>query len=113
MRYVLSCLQHHRGCGFVGDAIGNIHQSVCGHHAYFGVGTRRSTSVCDTVTNPDVRHARADRFHYAGSFTAQATGQWDRIESGSMVGIDEVDANCCVADLGLTFGWLACVDLFH
>src|SRR3546814_14996358 len=44
----------------------------------------------------------SDGFDNAGGVGPGAAGKWHRIEAGAMIGVDEVEADCLVADANFT-----------
>src|SRR5262249_20145617 len=94
-----------------GDALGDLDEPVRGHDADLSVGAGRPAGVGHAVARLNVRDVRPDRLHDAGGLAAQARRQWQRVEAGAMVCVDEVYPDGGVADAGLALAGLADLDV--
>ena len=90
--------EHHAGCGVEGDAFGQPHHVLRGHHARFAVAAGRVAGVSRTVARMQVRHALAHCLDDARAFHAQQQRQRVGVQAGALVDVDEVQAAGVVAN---------------
>jgi hypothetical protein len=89
--------------GLVADALGHLHQSVPGNQPLLGVGAGWHARIGHPVTDRDLGHAVANRLDDAATLHAEHMRQLgQRVETGAVVDIDEVQA-----DRGVTQAYLA------
>ncbi len=87
-------LEHDRGALLEGHRFRQVHQVPLGQHMDFGIGAQRTGGVGDAVAGLEAGDRAAHRLHHPGTLGAQARGQrWRRIETATVVGLDEVEAD--------------------
>jgi len=94
-------LEHHGRTGLEIDAVRQLHDTLCRHHAHLAVAARRLAGVGDAVTGLQVRDARTHRLDHARRLHAQRQRQRVRVQAGALVDVDEVQADGVVADAHL------------
>ena len=91
--------------------LGTLTSLSAAYEPLFRIGAGRAACISHAVSDLDLGHTLADRFHHAGAFATDATGQRQRVQAGTMVGIDEVQADRGVPDLGLAFSRITDFDV--
>ena len=106
-------LQHHGGGFLVGNAGRYFDQFLRAHHTRFRISPGRTAGVGNPVARLDMVYARADGLDHASAFQADPTGQRQWIQTGAMVGIDEIQANRRVAHARLACSGLSDLDIIE
>lgn len=99
-------LQHHGGALLETDRFGQAHQPVGRHVADFGIGPERPAGIRDAIAGGQIGHPVPHGFDHPRCLQPDAGGQRDRIQSGAVVGIDEVQAHRMMTHPHLTWGGL-------
>ena len=105
-------LQHHRRAGVETDAVGQDQQAMRRDVAHLGIGANRPAGIGHAVADLDLGDALTDRLDHPGAFQADARGQGQRIEAGTVIGIDVVEADGVVAHRRFAGGRGGQVDCF-
>ena len=93
--------QNHRRSGLVIDEIRQLHQPRNRHNGRLRISARLVRRVGHAVAGPNRARALADGFHHAGRLHADHVRKLrDRIASGAVVDIGEVEANGRMPDAG-------------
>src|SRR5690606_12692422 len=102
--------EHHRSRFVKRQKIGNFQDTYCGHIAHFSISTNRALSVSDAITFLQMRYAATHRLDNASRLKTQPVRQCLRIETGSIINVDEVQPYRLLCDLYFIICW--CADLF-
>jgi hypothetical protein len=70
--------------------------------ADFGIGADRAAGIRDAVTHLDFADALAHRLDHARAFNANPRRQRQRVKTGAVIGVDEIEADRMVAHCGFT-----------
>src|SRR3546814_12138725 len=95
-------LQKNGGGHFGRYVIRDGNQSPGRHNPCAGISAGWTHGISDAVAGREIVDLWSDGFDNAGGFGPDAAGKWHRIEAGAMVGVDEVEADCLVADANFT-----------
>ena len=104
--------EHHRGCGLVIDAVGQLQQTVRRDQPRFGIGAERRSAVGDAVARLQIGDTSTDFLDHTRRLAAQPTRQLYRIQSRPIVDVDEVQPYCGMADARLARTGLAQIEFF-
>src|SRR3569623_971634 len=94
-------LEQQGGGGAIIDRVGQLEELFRGQVAFAGISAARRAEGTDTLPHRKAGHALPDRCEHAGRLTAEATGQLDRVEAATVIGVDEVEADRGVAHADL------------
>jgi hypothetical protein len=108
-------LEHHGRAGFEADGVGQLADALRRHDAHLAVRTGRMAGIGRAVANLEMRDTLAHRLDDARAFHAQRQGHRQLVQAGTLVDVDEVQADGLVADADLARPGLADLDLhqFH
>ncbi|MGY4619448.1 hypothetical protein ACVWZ4_004675 [Bradyrhizobium sp. USDA 4472] len=104
-------LQHHCSRGHVVDPVRQLQKPIGRDQPRLGIGAKRRSAVCDTVTRLQISDAWPDFFDNARGLAAEPTRQLGRIHARAVVDVDEVEANSGMANARLAWSRLADIDL--
>ena len=105
-------LEQHRRCHLVRDATGNLYQARRVEIAVLGIRTDRHARIDDVISHGNVGDAVADRFNDARRFAAETHRQLHRVQTGTVISVDQVEADRGMANLCLSLARFGELDLF-
>jgi hypothetical protein len=104
--------EHHGRGGLVIEAVGQLDQAIGRDQPRFGISSQRRAAIGDAVARLQVSDARADFLDHAGALAAQTAWERNRIDSGTIVDVDKIQAHGGMADACLAGAGLAELDFF-
>ena len=95
-------LEHHgRACVEV-DGVGQFADVFSGHDTRFAIASGRRTGIRSAVAGFQMRDALTHSFHHARGFHAQTMRHGQRVQTGAVVDVDEIQTHGFVANANFT-----------
>ena len=94
-------LEHHCGCGLVGDGVGQVDHTLGVDHDLLGIGAG-GAGIGDALADTEIGDALTERIDHARALLAEGEGERGRLVSaGAEIDVDEVDTDGGLADADL------------